>query len=273
MKKLILKTIIIFILIFSVSVSISFATSSNTEDMLNEIQKQVQNIDINNITEDDILKLYDDLSNNYTSEDLAEIIEENKSELQKQGISEEIIDAGTEILKTTDSQTIKDILENDINISEIQEKLESGQDIDRVLQKTVSNIPTKQKINIAIKLFLANKIVKTIIVILVALFIYSTIIRWKLYKKAGEHAWASIIPIYRDIVMYKISDISPFVMLLWLIPIIGWGILFIILLVKRVCIATNFGRGPGFAFGNMLFPIIFESIIAFNPNIQYEEKV
>lgn len=272
MNKKILKIMLIIISIICIIIAgnISFASSVNPE-IMEQIQKEAESIDINNITEEDLLKLYDDLTENYKSEDIAEIIEENKSELQKQGISSDIIDAGTEILKTTDTETVRDIIKNDIDVNDIQEKIEKGYTANQIVKSIVNEIPTKQKINIVKKLFLANSIVKTILTVIAILFIYDIVLRWRIYGKAGEHSWAAIIPIYRDVVMYRIADMSPWVMLLWFIPIIGWGILFIISIVQRVCLATNFGRSSLFAFGNVLVPIIFESIIAFNPNIEYEE--
>lgn len=272
MNRKILKIMLIIISIICIIIigNISFASSLDSETM-EKLQKETENIDINNITEEEILKVYDNLTQNYTTEEIAEIIEQNKSEIQKQGISEDIINAGTEILKTTDTQTVREIIKNEVDINDIQEKIEKGYTVNQIVKSIINEIPTEQKINIATKVFFANSIVKTILTVMLILFIYDIVLRWIIYGKAGEHSWAAIIPIYRDVVMYRIADMSPWVMLLWFLPIIGWGILFIISIVQRVCLATNFGRSSLFAFGNVLIPIIFESIIAFNPNIKYEE--
>ena len=274
MKKKMLKiTIISFVCVMMlICYNNCFATSLNSE-MLEEFKKEAKNInieDIDHITEDEILEIYDDVTQNYTTEDIAEIIEENKEEIKKQGISEEVIDAGTEILKTTDTETVREIIKNDIDINDIKEKIEEGYAPEQILKSIVSEIPVQQKANIAMKLFITNKIVQTILKILVVLFIYDIILRWRIYKKAGEHSWAAMIPIYRDIVMYKISGISPWIMLFWFVPILGWLVLFCISIVRRVGLACNFGRNGFFAIGNIILPIVFESIIAFHPNIKYE---
>lgn len=272
-KKIFIK-IILFIIIFILAIcNICFATTSIDLEMLDELQEKTQNIDINDITEEDILNLYDDLSENYTTEDIAEIIEENKSEIEKQGISSDIIDAGTEILRTTDSETVREIIKEDIDINDIKTKIEEGYSANEIVESIVKEIPTEQKLNIVTKLFFANAIIKTILTLIAIVFIYDTILRAIIYHKAGKHAWAAIIPIYRDVVMYQISDINPWLILLWFVPIIGWIILFGVWIIRKICLPLNFGRGPIFALGNVLFPMIFESIIAFNPNIKYKNEV
>lgn len=273
MNKKTIKIIFVILVTFLMITSCDFVFAVSVDsETIEQIQNDAENIDLNNITEDDLLKIYDDLTENYTTEEIAEIIEENKSELEKQGVSADIIDASTEILKTTDTETVRDIIKNDIDVNDIQEKIEQGYTADQIVKSIVEEIPTEQKVNIATKLFLANSIVRTILTVIVILFLYDIVLRWIIYGKAGEHSWAAIIPIYRDIVMYRISDISPWVILLWFLPILGWGILFIISIVQRICLATNFGRGALFAFGNVICPVIFESIIAFNHNIKYQDN-
>lgn len=274
MKEKVLKKMffLVFVMFFSILIGIGNCFSASIDsETLDIIKENAKNIDVNNISEEDILKIYDDLSENYTAEDIAEIVEQNRDEIEKQGVSSEIIDAGTEILKTTDTETIREIIKNDIDISDIQEKIEKGYSADEILQSVIEEIPTAQKVNIVTKLVFANTIIQTILVVIVILIIYNTILRAIIYKKAGKHFWAAFIPIYRDIVMYKICDISPWIMILWFIPVIGWIILFGASIVRKICLAVNFGRGPLFAFGNVLFSIFFESIIAFNPNIKYEK--
>lgn len=111
---------------------------------------------------------------------------------------------------------------------------------------------------------------KTFVTIVIILFIYGTIVRWIIYVKAGRQGWAAIVPIYRQIVMYQICGLSPWLMLLWLVPIFGWIAMFVIAIMKRFCLANSFGKGGLFGFGLLLFAPIFQSILAFNPNIKIE---
>lgn len=283
MKNNIIKKLLIICIISLMIIlicNIVFATTINSETMeelksgareLNIDTTSIQDVDINNITEEDILKVYDELTENYKTEEIAEIIENNKEEIKKQGVSEDLINVGTEILRTTDTETVREILKEDIDIQDIKEKVEKGYSVNEIVKSIVNDIPTTQKINIVSKLFFTNKIVKTVINVLIILFVYDIILRWIIYSKAGESGFAAIIPIYRDIVMYRISDISPWLLLLWFVPVFGWIILIGASFVGRICLAGNFGRGSLFAIGNAFCPALFESIIAFNPNIQYEE--
>ncbi len=268
MKK-IRKFIIITIAIFFIAMTFSYVQAKE-----NSIEQQIENyakdIDISNISTEDILKAYDELSEKYSNEEIANMIEEHKEEIKDKGVSEEVISAGTNFLKTTDTEAVREIIKNDINLEEIQNKIEQGYTVNQALQNAVQETPNDKKIEIFVKLLLANKIVRTILLVAGVLFVYGTILRWILYKKAGRNGWAAIIPVYRQIVMYQICGLSLWLMLLWLIPIFGWIVMLIIAIMKRFCLSNAFGKGALFGFGILLLPPIFQSILAFNPNIEYE---
>lgn len=108
--------------------------------------------------------------------------------------------------------------------------------------------------------------------ILIILWIYGTILRWRIYTKAGKQGWAAIVPVYRQIVMYQVCGLSPWLMLLWFVPILGWLAMFVIAIMKRFCLAREFNKGALFGFGLLIFEPIFQTIIAFHPSIQYSKK-
>ena len=253
MKKMIKKVIFILVLLTCILWNYSYATNEViiNENMISEIQKYMQgeNIDTNNLTEDDILDIYEEFTQNYSNDEIIEIIENNREKLNKKGISDSTIDTGKKIIQTTDEEDIKKIIKENIDVKDIQEKIEEGYTAEQIVGDIINEMPTKQKINIAGKLILSNKIVKMVITILIALFIYGIVIT-----------------------MYDICDLSLGYMLLWLVPIIGWLILFIIAIVKRIYLAKNFGKGIFFGIGLILLPTIFQSIIAFNKNIKYIEE-
>ena len=99
MKK-IRKFIIITIAIFFIAMTFSYVQAKE-----NSIEQQIENyakdIDISNISTEDILKAYDELSEKYSNEEIANMIEEHKEEIKDKGVSEEVISAGTNFLKTT----------------------------------------------------------------------------------------------------------------------------------------------------------------------------
>ena len=270
-KKIIVAILLISILIITLNLFNQVEAATTKEEMLKEqAEYYAQNIDVNNITKEDVLKAYDELSKNYTNEELANMLEEHKEEIKEQGVSEEVIGAGQELLKTTDKDSVREIIEEDIDFESIKEKMDAGYTPNQVVKEIVQETPTEKKIEIAIKLLLANQIFRVVMISIIILFLYSTILRWIIYRKAGKHGWASIVPLYRQIVIYQICGLSPWLMLLWFVPIFGWIAMFIIAIMKRFCLANSFGKGALFGFGLLILQPIFQSVLAFNSKIEYE---
>lgn len=270
-RKIIVTILLIAILIITLNLFDKVEATTTKEEMLKEqVEYYAQNIDVNNITKEDVLKAYDELSKNYTNEELANMLEEHKEEIKEQGVSEEVIGAGQELLKTTDKDSVREIIEEDIDFDSIKEKMDAGYTPNQVVKEIVQETPTEKKIEIAIKLLLANKIFRIAMISIIILFLYSTILRWIIYRKAGKQGWAAIVPLYRQIVMYQICRLSPWLMLLWLVPVFGWIAMFIIAIMKRFCLANSFGKGALFGFGLLFLQPIFQSVLAFNSKIVYE---
>ena len=70
--------------------------------------------------------------------------------------------------------------------------------------------------------------------------------------------------------MYKVSGLSPWLILLILIPIIGAFIIAIIEIIQKFKLSNKFGKGVLFGFGLLFLQPIFESIIAFSKKIEYK---
>ena len=90
------------------------------------------------------------------------------------------------------------------------------------------------------------------IIAVVALVVYVLLIvaMWKIFTKAGEKGWKSIIPIYNSIILFKISGVSPWLILaiavLYCIPVIGVVAGSIILIYQIYMFAKSFGKGVGY---------------------------
>ena len=143
-------------------------------------------------------------------------------------------------------------------------------------------------------------VLNTLFSIFIGLYIFEAIVRiimiivwWKIYKKAGQHGWESIIPLYNDIVLYDMVGINP----LWAIGTFIISILVeafeeskyeyatlllaIALLIFTgyvyIRLAQAFGHSKAFGIGILFLPIIFLPIIAFgksstyNPKFKYEK--
>ncbi len=57
-------------------------------------------------------------------------------------------------------------------------------------------------------------------VIIIAIAVIQIIAMWKLYGKAGEKGWKSIIPVYNMVILFKISGLSPWLLFVYLAAII-----------------------------------------------------
>lgn len=248
-------------------------SSSQEEQIKKQLEQYTSNIDLNNLTKEDVLKVYDQLSEKYNNEELAGLLSEYEEEIKEQGVNQDLIDTGKEILESTDKESIRNIIDENIDFKTLNKKLEEGYTPKEAITETITETPTDKKVELFAKMLWSNYMFRTFIIIttivVLVRFVYGTILRWIIYKKAGKHGWAAIIPLYRQIVMYKVCEMSPFLMFIWLIPIIGWMIMFVIAIIKRFKLSKVFGRGVGFGFGLLFLTLIFQSIIAFNSNIKY----
>ena len=199
MKRKIITSIILFIVI---SLCMTFTKADNTIDVnnLDDIKDLIQSSSEGNVDIYDVLQAYKDLSEKYSNEEIATAIEENKELLTEQGISENVIDSGTSVLRSVDAKQLNKILSEDINIDEIQQQLEDGATPTEILNNIQQDMSTTDKISLGVNLIMAFTVVKTIMWIIVVLIIYNIIVRWRIYKKAGKHGWAALIPIYLSLI-------------------------------------------------------------------------
>ena len=99
--------------------------------------------------------------------------------------------------------------------------------------------------------------------LLIALLII--VAMWKVFTKAGQPGWASIIPIYNLYIWCKIVGRPWWWILLMLIPFVN----FIICIILCIDLAKSFGKGVGFGIGLALLGIIFFPILGFG-SAQYQ---
>ena len=82
---------------------------------------------------------------------------------------------------------------------------------------------------------------------------------WRVFSKAGEPGWASLIPIYNGVVLLKIAGKPVWWIILLCIPPVN--LIFSIL--TALAVAERFGKGAGFGVGLAFLPFIFLPILGF----------
>jgi hypothetical protein len=96
-----------------------------------------------------------------------------------------------------------------------------------------------------------------IVGLLIALLL--VIAMWKVFTKAGQPGWASIIPIYNLYIWCKIVGRPGWWIILLLVPFVN----IIVGIILCIDMAKSFGKGVGFGIGLALLGIIFWPILGF----------
>ena len=98
-----------------------------------------------------------------------------------------------------------------------------------------------------------------IIVIYLALIVLGVVGFWKVFTKAGEEGWKSIIPIYNVYTLLKIVGRPGWWLILFFIPFVN----VIIWIIVALDLAKSFGKGTGFGVGLIFLGFIFMLILGF----------
>ena len=83
------------------------------------------------------------------------------------------------------------------------------------------------------------------LLILLVIYVLQIIAMWKIFSKAGEAGWKSIIPIYNAVILFKISGLSPWLILAYLaaiIPFVGWIVPIVITILQANGLSKSFGK-------------------------------
>lgn len=249
----------------------------DTSAVIDDINKsEVANGNLNSINTDavnmkEVIGIYDKLSDVISNEEIADLIKDNKKVLTDAGVSKDALNVSEKMLRTFDSKAVIDIVQNDLDIDKLMEMYKKGASLEEILTTLLAETSLKTKLSIASKLLFSNRYVKIAIVILVIIAIYSIFITSFIFHKAGKHGFATLIPIYRDIIHLKICGLSPWLLLLVFVPVIGWLALMAVAIIGRFELSKKFGHGFFFGLGLLVLPTIFRTIIAFSDNEYIED--
>ena len=240
---------------------------SDIENKMEELSKASATSNI-----DAMLKIYEELSKIITNEELATFIDNNKSTLANAGLSKNLLSTSSSLLKNFDTETIIDIVRNDLDIDNVIANSKEGLSSNDIVRNAIKNTPTFDKIKIISKLVFSNGYFKLLFALCIVLAIYSVIITSFIFKKAKKPYWATYIPIYRDIIHLKLCNFSPFVLILLFVPIIGWFALLAIGVVGKFELSKNFGHGFLFGLGLLFFSPFFRTYLAFSSDVFKKEE-
>lgn len=99
--------------------------------------------------------------------------------------------------------------------------------------------------------------------------VLSVVCYWKIFEKAGIAGWKALIPFYNGVVAFKMVGMSPWTLLLMLIPLVNLWIL--ISFISNL--ADAFGKGFGYKLGLFFLGPIFFLLLAFgDAEYQYESE-
>lgn len=95
------------------------------------------------------------------------------------------------------------------------------------------------------------------------IYVLLIIAMWKIFTKAGKPGWASIVPIYNVVVMFQIIGLNPWLLLLYLIPVVNFVAAIVFSIMQASRLSKAFGKGTGFALGLFFLNPIFLLILGF----------
>lgn len=98
------------------------------------------------------------------------------------------------------------------------------------------------------------------LMIILVMAVISIIALWRVFTKAGEPGWGSLIPFYNLYLLFKISWGNGWMFLFTFVPVAN----LIVSLIAYYKLCRAFGHGVGFFFGLLFLYPIFIMILAFD---------
>lgn len=104
----------------------------------------------------------------------------------------------------------------------------------------------------------------------IAFCVLSIVALWKLFEKMGIEGWKSIIPVYNLVIVFQQVELNPWLLLLCLIPCLGWIAVWVLSIIAYVRLARKFGQNSGaFIVLIVLFAPIALAVLAFDDKYKY----
>lgn len=101
-------------------------------------------------------------------------------------------------------------------------------------------------------------------------YVLQVVAMWRIFEKAGEAGWKSLIPIYNLYILLKLIRFNWMLLLgllIFIIPIVGWiiGAIYMFVLQVIICnrLARSFGKDLGYTIGLLLVAPVFYLMLGF----------
>jgi hypothetical protein len=95
--------------------------------------------------------------------------------------------------------------------------------------------------------------------LILAIVVFELVALWKVFTKAGQPGWATLVPFYNLYVLLKITGKPGWWLILFFVPLVNLVVAVLIYL----ALAKTFGKGVGFGIGLFVLAPIFLPILAF----------
>lgn len=92
------------------------------------------------------------------------------------------------------------------------------------------------------------------------LVVLLVVANWRIFEKAGEAGWKSLIPFYNTYILFKITWDNGILFLLTFVPVVGT----VMLWVTQYKLCKAFDKSTAFFIGMFFFSPIFLLILAFD---------
>lgn len=190
-KNIVIMTILMILVMVSTVKATNNSIASeidmnNKEEVSNTIRDLVLTIGSEGMQKNllsEAINMYTEVTKTYSNEEIAGMIEEHKDEFTQNRIKSEDIDSMVKVLNSFDTEKMKKVLET-LDADKIAEKIANGESTQDIIKEITASLSTTEKIGLAVDVILSARIMKTILIIIIAIFVYRTLLRCIIYKKA-----------------------------------------------------------------------------------------
>ncbi|WP_100809895.1 DUF5684 domain-containing protein [Microbacterium sp. BR1] len=101
-----------------------------------------------------------------------------------------------------------------------------------------------------------TELITTSLVVALVLYLWVALGLSAVFRKAGEHPWQAWVPILNTVVFLRLGGLSPWLVLLAFVPVVGTLAFFVVAIIALQRINRSFGLGVGMTvLGALLFPV------------------